>query len=98
MERRATRHIAEATLGQHERLPAGGYLKQPEHHAWRVRPLVFAPLGKLCVQRRHGAFGRRRQQMPVHLMGNVDVPMPKEVGKLGDLHPTREHRGSESVA
>ena len=36
--------------------------------------------------------------MPVHLVSDVDVPMPKEVSKLGDLHATREHRGSEGVA
>ena len=36
--------------------------------------------------------------MPVHLVSDVDVPMPEEVGKFGDLHSTREHRGSEGVA
>ena len=35
--------------------------------------------------------------MPVHLVSNVDVPVPEEVSKLGDLHPPREHRGGESV-
>ena len=36
--------------------------------------------------------------MPVHLVSDVDVPMPEEVSKLGDLHATSEHRGSEGVA
>jgi hypothetical protein len=35
--------------------------------------------------------------MPVHLVSDVDVSMPKKVRKLGDLHPTREHRGSEGM-
>jgi hypothetical protein len=30
--------------------------------------------------------------MPVHLMGNVDPTVPKEVGKFGDLPTTRELR------
>ncbi len=46
---------------------------------------------------RYGSLGGGGQQMPVHLVSNVDVPMPEEVSKLGDLHATREHRGSEGV-
>ena len=60
--------------------------------------LTVAPLGKLSVERRYRSLGSRGQQMPVHLVRNVDVPMPEEVSKFGDLDATREHRGSEGVA
>ena len=30
-------------------------------------------------------------------MRNIDVAVPEEVGKLGDLNPPREHRGSEGM-
>ena len=33
--------------------------------------------------------------MPVYLVSDIDVPVPEEVGKLGDLHAPREHRGCE---
>ena len=35
--------------------------------------------------------------MPVYLVSDVDVPMPEEVSKFGDLDATREHRlGTET--
>ena len=36
--------------------------------------------------------------MAVHLVSDVDVPVPEEVSKFGDLHPPREHGGCEGVA
>ena len=60
--------------------------------------LALTPLGKLGIERCHGSLSGGRQQMPVHLVRHVDIPVPEEVSKLGDLHATREHRGSEGVA
>ena len=62
-----------------------------------IETLAIAPLGKLGVQRRYGALSSRRQQMPVRLVSNVDIPVPKEVGKLSDLNPPRKHRGRVGV-
>jgi DDE superfamily endonuclease len=68
-----------------------------EQNFWNAA-LARAPFDKLGIQRRHGSLGSRRQQMPVYLVGHVDVSMPKEVGKLGDLDASREHRRRVGMA
>jgi hypothetical protein len=67
-----------------------GLTSAPDHN--RTESLARAPLGKLSVQRRYGSLGSGGQQMPVHLVSDVDVPMSKEVSKFGDLYATSEHR------
>jgi hypothetical protein len=55
-----------------------GPTSAPDHN--RTESLALAPLGKLGVQRRYGSLGSGGQQMPVHLVSDVDVPVPEEVG------------------
>ena len=44
-----------------------------------ARALAPASFGELGVQCRHGPLGRGRQQVPVYLVRDVDVPVPQEV-------------------
>jgi hypothetical protein len=42
----------------------------------RAESLVLAPLGELGIQRRYSSLGSGGQQVSVHLMRDVDVPVP----------------------
>ena len=55
-----------------------GLTSAPDHN--RTESLARAPLGELSVQRGYGSLGSGGQQMPVHLVRDVDVPVPEEVG------------------
>src|ERR1700758_3701900 len=59
--------------------------------------LALFPLCKLSIKCCYGTLGRRRQQVPVHLMRDIDVPVSKEMGKFSDLNSACEHRGSVGV-
>ena len=89
------------SAGAGVRAAAGGYGVRGRIAARQralAEALAVAPLGKLGIQRRYGSLGSGGQQVyPVHLVRDVDVPVPKEVGKLRNLHPTREPADETAV-